>query len=75
MAYIVFKHNREYGPRKGLEGPFHYPNGQVLYYDPKEGEYYDPTTDFYVPRDEVAELQNTIFDLLKVNTSVLQKTS
>ena len=75
MAYIVFKHNREYGPRKGLEGPFHYPNGQVLYYDPKEGEYYNPTTDFYVPRDEVAELQNTIFDLLKVNTSVLQKTS
>ena len=75
MAYTVFKHNREYGPRKGLEGPFHYPNGQVLYYDPKEGEYYNPTTDFYVPRDEVAELQNTIFDLLKVNTSVLQKTS
>ena len=75
MSYTVFKHNVNYGPRKGLEGPFHYPNGQVLYYDPKEGEYYNPTTDFYVPRDEVAELQNTIFDLLKVNTSVLQKTS
>ena len=75
MAYTVFKHNKEYGPRKGLEGPFHYPNGQVLYYDPKQGEYYDPTTDFYVPHDEVAELQNTIFDLLKVNTSALQKNS
>jgi hypothetical protein len=46
MAYTVFKHNKEYGPRKGLEGPFHYPNGAVLYYDPKEGSYYDPTTDF-----------------------------
>lgn len=56
---------QKYGPRDGLEGPFHYPNGQVLYYDLKEGEYYDPFTDFYVPRDEVAELQNSIFDLLK----------
>ena len=54
MSYTVFKHNKEFGPRKGLEGPFHYPNGQVLYYDPKEGEYYDPLTDFYVPRDQVA---------------------
>jgi hypothetical protein len=64
MAYTVFKHSKEYGPRKGLEGPFHYPNGAVLYYDPREGEYYDPTTDFYVPRDEVAELQNLIFKVL-----------
>jgi hypothetical protein len=73
MSYYIFNRNKDYGPRKGLEGPFHYPNGAVLYYDPKEGEYYDPTTDFYVPRDEVAELQNTIFDVLKVNTSVVQK--
>jgi hypothetical protein len=64
MSYVVFKNAKEYGARKGLEGPFHYPNGQVLYYDPKEGEYYDPLTDFYVPRDEVAELQNSIFALL-----------
>jgi hypothetical protein len=64
MAYTVFKHSKEYGPRKGLEGPFHYPNGQVLYYDVREGQYYDPTTDFYVPRDEVAELQNLIFGVL-----------
>ena len=64
MSYVVFKNAKEYGPRKGLEGPFHYLNGQVLYYDPREGEYYDPTTDFYVPRDEVAELQNLIFKVL-----------
>ena len=64
MSYVVFKNAKEYGARKGLEGPFHYPNGQVLYYDPREGEYYDPTTDFYVPRDEVAELQNLIFKVL-----------
>ena len=62
LAYTVFKHNQEYGPRAGLEGPFHYPNGQVLYYDPREGEYYDPRTDFYVNRDDVALLQQQILD-------------
>jgi hypothetical protein len=36
-----------------LEGPFNY-DGRVLYYDPKEGAYYDPTTDFYVENDELA---------------------
>lgn len=61
MSYRVFKHNQEFGPRKGLEGPFHYPNGAVLYYDTKEGMYWDPTTDFYVPLEEVNELQNLIF--------------
>lgn len=40
-----------YGPRKGLEGPFNF-SGRVLYYDPREGQYYDPTTDFYVDYDE-----------------------
>ena len=64
MSYVVFKNAKEYGARKGLEGPFHYPNGQVLYYDPKAGEYYDPTTDFYVSNEDVAELQNSIFALL-----------
>ena len=62
MAYTVFQHNQNYGPRQGLEGPFHYPNGQVLYYDPKQGEYYDPRTDFYVDREDVAFLQQSIFD-------------
>jgi hypothetical protein len=65
MSYIVFKHNKEFGARKGLEGPFHYPNGQVLYYDPKEGQYYDPLTDFYVPDEDVSQLQNMIFEALK----------
>jgi len=42
-----------YGPRKGLEGPFNFA-GRILYYDPKEGKYYDPTTDFYVDHEEWA---------------------
>jgi len=65
MSYIRFNHDPKWGPRKGLEGPFHYPSGVVLYYDPKAGEYYDPTTDFYVPHEDVEELKNSIFQLLK----------
>ena len=48
-----------YGPRKGLEGPFNF-NGRVLYYDPKEGKYYDPKTDFYVNYDEYFRLTGLI---------------
>ena len=64
MAYTVFKHNTMYETRDGLEGPFHYPSGAVLYYDPKAGEYWDPRTDFYVDRDDVAVLQQQIIDCL-----------
>jgi hypothetical protein len=65
MAYTVFKHNTEYGPRAGLEGPFHYHNGRVLYYDPKEGRYWDPRTDFYLEHDEIHALQNHLMEMLK----------
>jgi len=64
MTYTIFKHDTKFGPRKGLEGPFHYPNGRALYYDPKEGQYYDPLTDFYVDNQEVAELQQSIFNAI-----------
>ena len=64
MSYTVFKHNQEYGPRKGLEGPFHYLNGRVLYYDPKAGEYWDPRTDFYVERDELEQLNQLMVKML-----------
>jgi hypothetical protein len=64
MAYTVFQHDTRFGPRAGLEGPFHYPSGAVLYYDTKAGEYYEPRTDFYVDRSDVALLQQQIFDRL-----------
>ena len=64
MAYTVFQHDPNFGPRKGLEGPFHYPGGAVLYYDPKAGEYYDPRTDFYVSKEDVAVLKQQIVDRL-----------
>lgn len=53
-----------YGARKGLEGPFVYATGRILYYDPSEGKYYDPTTDFYVEQDEMDLLNEELVKLL-----------
>jgi hypothetical protein len=65
MGYRVLnEREQKYQPRKGLEGPFYYPSGMVLYYDPKAGEYWDPTTDFYVPHDVVSQLKNEIFGIV-----------
>ena len=47
----------KYGPRPGLEGPFNF-SGRVLYYDNKEGMYYDPTTDFYVEDSEMSIIRD-----------------
>lgn len=67
MGYRVIGHNDGFEPRKGLEGPFHYPNGRVLYYDPRAGEYWDPRTDFYVDREDVADLQQSIFAVVSAH--------
>lgn len=50
---------QKYGPRKGLEGPFNF-SGRVLYYDVSEGQYYDPTTDFYVEQSEMDMIHNQL---------------
>jgi len=42
----------KYTERSGLEGPFTMLSGKVVYYDPKEGSYYDPDTDMYMSYDE-----------------------
>jgi hypothetical protein len=59
MSYRVLGKTEDimqgYQSRKGLEGPFFF-NGRILYYDPKEGKYWDPKTDFYVPHSEYFEL-------------------
>jgi hypothetical protein len=52
----------KYGARKGLEGPFNF-SGRVLYYDPKEGAYYDPSTDFYVEEDEMSMIREGFLKL------------
>ena len=53
----------KYGPRKGLEGPFNF-SGRVLYYDNKEGAYYDPTTDFYMEQSEMDMINNRLMEVL-----------
>ena len=54
MAYTVLgERDAKWQPRKGLEGPFFFATGRVLYYDTKEGQYYDPLTDYYVDQAEM----------------------
>lgn len=48
-----------YGPRKGLEGPFCF-DGRIVYYDPIEGKYWDPRTDFYLSHAEALQLYGMI---------------
>lgn len=47
-----------YEPRKGLDGPFYFPSRGVVYYDPKEGRYWDPKTDFYLSHQEALDMYN-----------------
>jgi hypothetical protein len=54
-SYLMDQMRTKYGPRKGLEGPFNF-SGRVLYYDNKQGQYYDPRSDFYIEQDEMNEI-------------------
>ena len=69
MGYKVLGRTEEllkgYGPRKGLEGPFVFMGGRVLYYDPQQGQYWDPNTDFYIEHDEMAQIQNQLFEAMR----------
>lgn len=47
----------------GLEGPETYEDGRTLYYDPKEGRYYDRLTDVYLDRDDIPGLPRSISEL------------
>jgi len=62
--YQMDEMREKYGPRKGLEGPFNF-TGRVLYYDPFEGQYYDPKTDFYLEQAEMDQVHQRLTDLLK----------
>ena len=53
-----------YSARAGLEGPFNF-SGRVLYYDNKAGQYYDPTTDFYVEQEEMDIINTRFFEIFK----------
>ena len=64
MAYKVIPGIEGYGPRPGLEGPFGF-CGRALYYDAKEGKYWDPRTDFYLEQSEVDQLNQQMIDIMK----------
>ena len=50
---VLPRMNREkYQERPGLEGPIMTRSGKVVYYDNKEGMYYDPDTDMYISYDD-----------------------
>jgi hypothetical protein len=53
-GYVVTRgiDTERYQARDGLEGPFSAKNGKVVYYDKREGKYYDPDTDMYIEHDE-----------------------
>jgi len=64
MGYKVLgERDAKWQPRKGLEGPFWFVD-RVLYYDPKAGQYWDPTTDFYVEQEEIDLLQQRVVEIL-----------
>jgi len=55
--YHLPDYDREkYQARSGLEGPIQTRSGKVVYYDPNEGSYYDPDTDFYISFDDFQAL-------------------
>ena len=54
-----------YQERPGLEGPFSTRSGKVVYYDPKEGKYYDPETDFYIGHEDYAKMDEAAPGLVK----------
>jgi len=65
MGYTVLPDiSDKFGTRKDLEGPWQFGPGRVLYYDPREGKYYDPTTDFYMEQDEMDMLHQYMYDKL-----------
>lgn len=65
MAYqVTGQRDQRWEPRTGLEGPFWFVD-RVLYYDAREGQYWDPRTDFYVDNSEVTQLQNRVIELMR----------
>lgn len=47
---------QQYPKRPGLEGPFRTRSGKVVYYDSREGKYYDASIDMYIDNEEAQYL-------------------
>lgn len=68
MGYKVLGNTEElfqgYSKIRGLEGPFLKGCNRVVYYDAREGKYWDPRTDFYLSNDEVEYLDKELLKML-----------
>lgn len=73
---------KDYGPIDGMEGPFQFPNGRVLYYDKREngGTYYDRGRDMYIydqrELDQImrtASLMRKAYQLRQANRDLKRK--
>jgi hypothetical protein len=59
----------KYQKRDGLEGPIPTRSGKVVYYDEKEGMYYDPDTDMYISYDDFRMLDKPSMHMVGKATS------
>jgi len=50
----------KYSNRSGLEGPFMTKAGQVVYYDKKKGQYYNPDNDMYLSYDDWKKISEEV---------------
>ncbi len=68
MGYKVLGNTEElfqgYTRRKGLEGPFLKGCNTILYYDPREGKYWNPRNDFYMTDEEMSYLDKELLKML-----------
>lgn len=58
--YILPDIPKKYIAREGLEGPYQTTVGKVVYYDTKEGSYYDPDTDMYISYEDWKALMGSL---------------
>jgi hypothetical protein len=54
----------------GIEGPFRTLSGHVVYYDPKEGKYYDKDQDIYISYDDFAKMDRDYSNMKDENDLV-----
>ena len=59
----------KYKKRAGLEGPFMTKAGQVVYYDKKKGQYYNPDNDMYLSYNDWKKLSESNINELSVTSA------
>ena len=71
--YVLPAMDRErYTDIKGLEGPFMTRSGKVVYYDPKEGKYYDRDSDMYLSHEEYSNYDSPAKNIAEhINETVI----